>query len=174
MTSPSGSRTRGLDVQLRRRPTQRAVHLIVDATGLGIVGQGQWAAPKWGERGRRGWRKLHLAVGEDGGILAVDLTDASVGDVAVLPGLLDKVPNRLKRLTADGGYDRREVYEAARRRGATTVIPPKRDGVVSRALPTSSAQVRWAGVVGAWRLGNTINPEQRKASICTNVVSAIG
>ena len=36
-------------------------HLVVDATGLGIIGQGQWAAAKWGERGRRGWRKLHVA-----------------------------------------------------------------------------------------------------------------
>ena len=33
-------------------------------------------------------------------------------DATALPGLLEKVPNRVKRLTADGGYDRREVYEA--------------------------------------------------------------
>jgi len=71
------------------------------------------------------------AVGEDGGILADALTDASVGDASALPGLLGKVPNRVKRLTADGGYDRCEVYEAARQRGASTVIPPRIDAVVS-------------------------------------------
>jgi len=149
-------RTRGLDVQLCHRPTQRAVHLIVDATGLGIIGQGQWAAAKWGERGRRGWRKLHVAVGEDGGILAVDLTDASVGDATALPGLLEKVPHRVKRLTADGGVDRREVYEAARRRGATTVIPPRRDAVVSGELVLCDrdAHLERIGEVGrrCWRL----------------------
>ena len=105
-------RTRGLNVPLRRPSNGEPVHLVVDASGLGIVGQGQWAAAKWGERGRRGWRKLHVAVGEDGGILAVELTDASVADATALPGLLDEVPNRVKRLTADGGYDRREVYQA--------------------------------------------------------------
>ena len=90
-------RTRGLDVQRRRPSNGGPVHLVVDATGLGIVGQGQWAAAKWGERGRRGWRKLHVAVGEDGGILAVELTDASVADATALPGLLDEVPHRVKR-----------------------------------------------------------------------------
>jgi len=126
-------RTRGLDVQLRRRPTQKAVNLIVDATGLGIVGQGQWAAAKWGERGRRGWRKLHVAADQSGNILAVQLTDASVADARAFPGLFAQVPNPVERLTADGGYDRREVYEAARKRGTTTVIPPRRDDVVSGA-----------------------------------------
>jgi transposase len=124
-------RTKGLDVQLRRPSTCEPIQLVVDATGLGIVGQGQWASAKWGERGRRGWRKLHVATDQDGNILAVELTDASVADATAFPGLLDQVPNPLERLTADGGVDRREVYEAARKRGATTVIPPRRDAVFS-------------------------------------------
>jgi len=44
-------RTRGLDVQLRRPPSREPIHLVVDATGLGIIGQGQWASAKWGEPG---------------------------------------------------------------------------------------------------------------------------
>ena len=48
--------TKGLDVQLHRPPTCEPIQLVVDATGPGIVGQGQWASAKWGERGRRGWR----------------------------------------------------------------------------------------------------------------------
>ena len=56
-------RTRGLDVPLQRPSTHEPIHLVVDATGLGIFGQGQWASAKWGERGRRGWRKLHVGVG---------------------------------------------------------------------------------------------------------------
>ena len=120
-------------MQLRRPSRREPVHLVVDATGLGIVGQGQWAAAKWGERRRRGWRKLHVAADQGGNILAVELTDASVADARAFPGLLEQVPNPVIRLTADGGYDRREVYEAARKRGAKTVIPPRRDAVVSRA-----------------------------------------
>ena len=63
-------RTRELDVQLRRPPSREPIHLVVDATGLGIFGHGQWAAAKWGERGRRGWRKLHVATDQNGNILA--------------------------------------------------------------------------------------------------------
>ena len=149
-------RTRGLDVPLQRPSTREPIHLVVDASGLGIFGQGQWAAAKWGERGRRGWRKLHVAVGEDGGILAVELTDASVADATALPGLLDEVPNRVKRLTADGGYDRREVYQAARERGARTVIPPRRDAVVcgKPVFSDRDAHIERIGEIGRrrWRL----------------------
>ena len=45
----------------RARPGTR-LPLIVDSTGLSIVGEGAWAAATHGGRGRRGWRKLHLGV----------------------------------------------------------------------------------------------------------------
>jgi hypothetical protein len=102
-------------VLLHRPPSGEPIHLVVDATGLGILGQGQWAAAKWGARGRRGWRKLHAAADQSGHILAVQLTDASVADARAFPGLFAQVPNPVARLTADGGYDRREVYVAARK-----------------------------------------------------------
>jgi len=35
------------------------------------------------------------------------------------------------RLTADGGYDTREVYTAVGSRGARVVVPPRRDAVVT-------------------------------------------
>ncbi|MCP3914317.1 MAG: transposase, partial [bacterium] len=41
-----------LDVRLRGVPTGKAVHLIVDSTGLSIVGEGEWAAAKHGRIGR--------------------------------------------------------------------------------------------------------------------------
>ena len=124
-------RAGGLQVELRRLLTTEPVHLIVDATGLGIVGQGQWAAAKWGERGRRGWRKLHIAVDESGRVLAAELSDRNVGDAEVLPGLVDQVHGSIRRLTADGGYDTREVYAAAVARGASVIVPPRRDAVVT-------------------------------------------
>ena len=149
-------RTRGLDVQLHRPPSGEPIHLVVDATGLGIIGQGQWAAAKWGERGRRGWRKLHVAADQSGNILAVELTDASVADATAFPGLFAQVPNPVERLTADGGYDRREVYEAARKRGVQTVIPPRRDAVVSgeTVLSDRDAHLERIKEVGrrCWRL----------------------
>ena len=39
-------RSQQVDVRLRRVPTSRPIHLIVDSTGLSIVGEGEWAAVK--------------------------------------------------------------------------------------------------------------------------------
>ena len=79
-----------------------------------------------------------------------------VVDATALPGLLDEVPNRVKRLTADGGYDRREVYQAARERGARTVIPPRRDAVVcgEPVFSDRDAHIERIGEIGRrrWRL----------------------
>ncbi len=53
-------RGKNLDVKLRRVPTGEPIHLIVDSTGLSIVGEGEWAAAKHGGKGKRGWKK-HLS-----------------------------------------------------------------------------------------------------------------
>ena len=63
---------RGQHGQPRLRPalTGDGIHLVLDSTGLSIVGEGEWAAAKHGGRGRRGWKKLHLGVDRSGMILA--------------------------------------------------------------------------------------------------------
>jgi hypothetical protein len=38
-----------LDLTLDRVPTGTGVHLIVDSTGLSILGDGEWAAAKYGD-----------------------------------------------------------------------------------------------------------------------------
>jgi len=69
-----------LDVSLRRVRTGEATHLIVDSTGLSIVGEGEWAAAKHGGKGQRGWKKLHLGVDRSGVIVAQALTDGTADD----------------------------------------------------------------------------------------------
>ena len=59
-----------LDLTLRRAPAGAGLHLMVDSTGLSIVGEGEWAAAKHGGRGRRGWKKRHLGVDRSGVIVA--------------------------------------------------------------------------------------------------------
>ena len=55
-----------LDVGLDRVASSRPLHLIVDSTGLSIVGEGEWAAIKHGGSGKRGWKKLHVGVDRSG------------------------------------------------------------------------------------------------------------
>ncbi len=54
-------RSRQLNIDLKLRTSPGPIDLIIDSTGLSIVGQGEWAAAKHGKRGKRGWRKLHIA-----------------------------------------------------------------------------------------------------------------
>ncbi len=69
-----------LDLTLRNVPKRAGLHLIIDSTGLSIVGEGEWAAAKHGGRGTRGWKKLHVGVDHTGVIVAHALTDATVDD----------------------------------------------------------------------------------------------
>ncbi len=78
-------RAQGLEVELRRTARSEPIHLIVDSTGLSIVGEGEWAAAKHGGKGKRGWKKLHLGVDGSGLIAAQVLTDAHADDAATVP-----------------------------------------------------------------------------------------
>ncbi|MFT5289592.1 MAG: hypothetical protein ACI82F_001658 [Planctomycetota bacterium] len=50
-------RNQGLRVALRRVPMDEPMHLIVDSTGLSIVGEGEWAAAKHGRLRSTGGRE---------------------------------------------------------------------------------------------------------------------
>ena len=131
-----------LDLSLRRVPIDDGIHLIVDSTGLSIVGEGEWAAAKHGGRGPRGWKKLHLGVDGSGVIVAQALTGGHVDDATTALGLLAAVDGEVARVTADAAYDSIAIYEAADARGVKVVIPPVKTATVSRHKPRSSARDR--------------------------------
>ena len=131
-----------LDLTLRRVPTSKGMHLIVDSTGLSMVGEGEWAAAKHGGHGKRGWKKLHLGVDRSGVIVAHALTEATVDDATTAIELIEAVDGDLASVTADAAYDTVAFYEAASARGATVVVPPTKTAKVSRRRPRSSARDR--------------------------------
>src|SRR3712207_4985569 len=76
---------------LARAKARGPVHVVIDSTGLQVYGAGEWLAEKYGERGRRSWRKLHLAVDpESGEILASELTTSEKGDASQVSPLLER------------------------------------------------------------------------------------
>ena len=135
-------RSRHLRRRLRPVPTDEGIHLVLDSTGLSIVGEGEWAAAKHGGRGRRGWRKLHLGVDQSGVIRVHTLTEATGDDATTALDLLTAVEGPLVRVTADAAYDTVAVYETAGARGATVVGPPARTANVSGHGPRSPARDR--------------------------------
>jgi len=125
-------RSRDLDVDLRTAGLRRGRHLIVDSTGLSVVGQGEWAAAKHGGSGVRGWKKLHLGVDENGQIVAEVLTESNADDGGTVPELVDQIDGRVRRFVADAAYDQRSVYEVGKAGGAVVVVPPSSASVAAR------------------------------------------
>ena len=117
-------RSQRLDLALDRIPATGPLHLIVDSTGLSTVGEGEWAAAKHGQRGKRGWKKLHLGVDRCGVIVAQAITESTADDATTGIDLIDQVDSDIASVTADAAYDTIAFYDAVGARGATVVVPP--------------------------------------------------
>ena len=127
-------RSQRLNVDLHRVTGHKPIHLIVDSTGLRIVGEGEWAAAKYGGRGRRGWKKLHLGVDRTGMIVAQVLTHGSADDAKAALDLIDSIEGDIESLTGDAAYDTLAIYDASAERDAKVIIPPSRGATRSRQL----------------------------------------
>ncbi len=125
-------RSQHLDVDLKLVPVNEPIHLIVDSTGLSIVGEGEWAAVKHGGRGKRAWRKLHLGVDRSGVIVAEALTHRSADDAKTALDLIGEVEDAIASFTADAAYDTIAIYEATAARSAKVIVPPIRTATRSR------------------------------------------
>ena len=109
---------------------------------------GIWSADlaeMYGERGRRTWRKLHLAVDpESGEILASELTTTEEGDASQVSPLLAQITGPIASVIADGAYDGEPVYRAVAERQpdppAAVVIPPRATAVPSPTAGTAPTQ----------------------------------
>jgi hypothetical protein len=114
------------------RPSEEPIHLLVDSTGLKLCGPGEWLVERHGTRTRCGWRKLHLATDADTGRIAASaLTGHDADDGSRVGPLLDRVDGPVASLTADGAFDRDDVYAAvaARHPEAEVVVGfPRSDG----------------------------------------------
>ncbi len=103
-------RSQQVDVGLRLAATKGRLHLIVDSTGLSIIGEGEWAAVRHGGRGKRAWKKLHLGVDRSGAIVAEVLTDGDAHDSNTALNLIDKIQGGFRVVSApvrqDLGDDR--------------------------------------------------------------------
>ena len=124
-------RQKDLAVAIPYRSRGGPLHLVIDSTGLKVLGEGEWKVRKHGADKRRVWRKVHLVI--DAGsheVRAVEMTDHRHGDGEIVPGLLAQMPKaeRIAVISGDGAYGTRGVYEASASREAALVVPPRRNG----------------------------------------------
>jgi hypothetical protein len=126
-------RRAALEIELPIRRRNEPVHLVVDSTGMKVFGEGEWKVRKHGYTYRRTWRRLHVGIDEaTGEMLTSVVTTNNVTDGQVLPELLDQVTAEIEQVSGDGAYDKRNCYDAIRRRKAKAAIPPRRNAKIWR------------------------------------------
>jgi Transposase DDE domain len=135
------------------------IHVVVDATGLKVYGEGEWKVRTHGVGKRRTWRKLHLAVDEaNNRILGVVLTTNDFKDNEVLPMLMNQLdPQNVSRVTGDGAYDDKKCFAWAEENKIKAVFPPRR-GAKTQQHGNSKKKPRTRDILvrGIRRLGRKI------------------
>ena len=151
-------RQQHLQVSIAYRGNPNGLHLLVDSTGVKMLGEGEWKTKKHGAEYRRQWRKVHLAIdAETLEIRAIEVTSNREGDAQVLPDLLNQIPRdeQIESVSGDGAYDTKKVHSAAADRGAEVIIPVRKNGKPWKEN-TSGAQARNETLRAMQRLGRGI------------------
>jgi len=121
--------------------SEPARHIVMDATGLKVYGDGEWKVRKHGYSKRRTWRKIHLSINpETQEIVAARLTPNSVTDAQAGIEMLKELPTAPEQVTGDGGYDIRDFYRTCQDRSIVRIVVP----------PQSNAKI--------WQHGNCKKP----------------
>lgn len=123
-------RQKHLQVAIPCRPTTTGLHLLIDSTGIKMMGEGEWKTKKHGAEYRRQWRKVHLGIdAQTLEIRAIEVTDNAVGDAPMLPELLEQIPagEPIAAVSGDGAYDTKGCHEAIAKRKAEAVIPTRKN-----------------------------------------------
>src|SRR5919112_5659502 len=106
-------RRRKLAVSLPHRAKDEPLHMVVDATGIKVYGEGEWKVRRHGWSKRRTWRKLPVGVDEaNGAIVAAAVTTDDCSDGQLLPELLDQIDADIAQVSGDGAYDTHACYTA--------------------------------------------------------------
>ena len=93
-------RNRDVEVTWLARGHDGPLHLVIDSSGLKILGDGEWQAHKHKTANkRRSWRKLHLGIDGDGCIIASALTDSGEDDTSVGISMLEQIEGTIAQVT---------------------------------------------------------------------------
>lgn len=103
--------------------------IAIDSTGLKRYGRDEWHQEKHKIAGKRSWRKMHLAVGDDHVLYAAEMTDKDTPDSQVVDALCQQIQVPVSQVSGDKAYDENAVYRKLEGHfpKADIVIPPKKN-----------------------------------------------
>lgn len=123
------------DAQIPYTRSRAGLRLLVDSTGIKLLGEGEWECTKNGPERRSEGRKLYISIdAKTLQIRATCVTSDNVSVVAVTPDVLQQLPRgeALESLTGGGACDTEPAYEAVIRRGAIPIIPLRKNARIRR------------------------------------------
>lgn len=146
-SSTISRRQKTLEVTIPARQSQGGLHLLVDSTGIKMLGEGEWKTKKHGTEYRRQWRKVHLGIdAETLEIRAIEVTDNKTGDAPMLPELMNQIPE---------SEQIKECHNAIAARGAAAIISARKNAQF-RKENTAGARARNAILRATKYLGRAI------------------
>lgn len=114
--------------RLPRLSSSRPETVLLDASGIKVVGEGEWKVKVHGRGRLRKWIKMHIGVDPKTQEVVAAITTASdVGDSAMTGELLRRSGKRVKRVIADGAYDGSKSRDAIKQLEAEALIPPPKN-----------------------------------------------
>ena len=125
-------RAKTIEVEIEAPKTKGPIYLVIDSTGLKVYGDGEWKARKHGVSKRRTWRKLHLGVDEQTGMIHTEMLTENGkgdGDAQQVKEMLNKVNTQVDRFSGDGAYDTYDVWELLKERFIEGIIPPQENAI---------------------------------------------
>ena len=122
-----------LRIKLDALSINQPLHLLIDSSGFKVYGEGEWYVRLRKQFRRRTWRKLHIAVDHQSGLVVSGVgSHKDFLDRDALGELLDQSEAVVKAVYADGAYDYKVCYKAIYERGGEAIIPPKQRGVLHK------------------------------------------
>ena len=109
----------------KKLSNRKPIDLVIDASGIKVYGEGEWKVKIHGKSKRRKWLKLHLGMDpESQEVISFEVTESNKADSEMLPDIMNKAPKSIKRVVADGAYDRKKCREYLEKHKITAHIPP--------------------------------------------------
>jgi transposase len=162
-----------LTPMLRTSLPDGPVTLVIDSTGLKVYGAGEWHCEKHGVRGRRSWRKLHLAVDAATNTIVAATLTTSEGDAGQVGPLLDQTEGPIDTVMADGAYDGEPTYRTVAERdpAATVVIPPRSTAVPGSGTDPTQRDGHMQSLADRGRLGWQRDTDYGRRSMAETAMS---
>lgn len=121
-----------LHLNLPELSLKRPHTILVDSSGIKVLGEGEWKVKVHGKGRPRKWIKLHLAIDAKTQEIVAELTtDSSTGDPTAFPALFTQIDRRINQVIADGAYDSSDIRDLIKQQGGRALIPPPKNGVCS-------------------------------------------